>query len=233
MAGTMNEPCLPFRHALTEHLLLGTPLPTDLARHLDRCPECAREQAETDDVVRTLRRADPRADWSDDRARARQDRPARELGDRVSQAVADTAPARPARRRRVALGVAAALIVAAGALAPLVGFGDEDPPPTASVALVREGRMVSHPWGTEVPVALSGLKSGESYRLMAVNADGARAPGGSVNATSGARVSTRMTTALRKETITALVVEDEEGRVVAHVPVVPYPTPSSDPSSPA
>lgn len=84
--------------------------------------------------------------------------------------------------------------------------------------------MVTRPWGTEVPVALSGLRSGETYRMMTVNAAGARTSGGSVRAATDEPVSTRMVTAMRRDTITALIVEDEEGRVVARVPVKPPPT---------
>ncbi|MEU5226543.1 hypothetical protein AB0G55_28495 [Streptomyces toyocaensis] len=230
MAGTMNKECIPFRPLLTEHLLLGTPLPEDLARHLDQCPECTREAAELEDVVRTLRRVDPFADWTGARGSASRARPSKDLGDRIRQVVADPKPVRPRFRRRVALGVAAAFVTAAAAVVPL-SLDQDQPAPATAVVLVREGTMIGHPWGTEVPVALSGLEKGETYRMVTVNADGTRVPGGSVRADSGEQVSTRMVTAMRKDTITALIVEDGDGRVVSHVRVVPSPSPS--PSRPA
>ncbi|MBB5933950.1 hypothetical protein [Streptomyces zagrosensis] len=228
MAGTMNKACIPFRPLLTEHLLLGTPLPADLARHLDQCPECTRAASETDDVVRTLQRADPLAGWTGARASATQARPSKELSDRIRHVVADAESARPRirPRRRIALGAAAAFVTAAAVIAPfaLDQSPGQDQPPVTSVALVREGKMVERPGGTEVPVALSGLKAGETYRMMTVNASGARASGGSIRAVSDAQVSTRMVTAMRKNTITALIIEDEEGHVVTHLPVLPPPS---------
>ncbi|GGL84523.1 hypothetical protein GCM10010095_81640 [Streptomyces anthocyanicus] len=59
MAGTMDKACVPYRPLLTEHLLLGFPLPDELSRHLGQCPDCVREAAETEGVGRTMRRIDP------------------------------------------------------------------------------------------------------------------------------------------------------------------------------
>lgn len=228
MAGTMNEDCFPFRPLLTEHLLLGTPLPDGLSRHLARCPDCTREVSETDDVVRTLQRVNPLADRARPRASDMRAQPSKSLGDRIRRDVAAAKAARTARTgrgRRVALGVAAAFVTAAAVIVSLTAVDEEPPPDTsASVVLTRQGRMIDRPWGTEVPVALSGLEAGETYRVMTVNADGRRLPGGSVRDESGGdSVSLRMATAMRRDTITALIVEDEEGRVVTRVPVVPRP----------
>ncbi|CRK55567.1 Possible anti-sigma factor [Alloactinosynnema sp. L-07] len=215
MAGAMKDECFAFRPVLAERLLLGTPLPAAVSRHLDQCQDCSREASELGDVVRSLRRTDPRVE-----AVARE-WPSRELDDRIRDVV--QAAARPRRRRRFAVAVAAAAIVAATAVvAPLVA-GPEQPPATAAT-LVRQGPMISHPWGTEVPVSLSGLQPGQIYRLMTVNSAGARAPGGSVRAATGEPVSTRMVTGMRRDAITALIVEDEEGATVIHVPVAPPPT---------
>jgi hypothetical protein len=224
----MKKECFPFRPLLTERLLLGTPLPEDVSRHLDRCPDCTREASETDDVVRTLRRADPIAGWTDERACETDAQPSSDLGDRIRRETAGSKTAarpawtvRPKRRRRIALGAAAALVAAAAVVVPLVAT--PDPAPETSVVLTRQGQMVDHPWGTEVPVALSGLEAGETYRMMTVNAEGTRAPGGSLWAASDEPVSTRMMTAMSKDTITALIVEDGAGRVVTRVPVRPSP----------
>lgn len=222
MARIMNEECSFFRPLLTEHLLLGTPLPKESSRHVEECPECTREVSDLGEVVRTLRRADPLSGWTGAQASETPARPSRDLSDRIRREVTGSKTARPRPRRRIALGVAAAFVTAAAAVFPLAA--DRNPSPAPSVVLVRQGRMIERPWGTEVPVALSGLEAGEMYRLMAVNADGRRAPGGSVQTTSGDRVSTRMVTGMRKDTITALIVEDEEGHIVTRVPVLPYPS---------
>ncbi|WP_217167780.1 hypothetical protein [Streptomyces sp. AC512_CC834] len=228
MAGTMNKACVPFRPLLTEHLLLGTPLPEELSQHVDQCPDCAREAAEAEDVVRTMRRVDPFADWTGARTPATRTRPSSDLGDRIRRIVADPKPAaRPPRyRRRIALGVSAAFVTAAAVVVPLTLDQDQPPATTAAVVLARDGRMVERPGGTEVPVVLSGLKKGQTYRMMTVNAEGTRMPGGSVRADSDADVSTRMMTAMRRDTITALLVEDESGNVVTHI-IVPPPSPSA------
>ena len=234
MAGTVNEECSRYRPLLTEHLLLGTAPPQDASRHLEQCPECARETAEAHDVVRTLRRAHPLDGpaWPGAPAPAPSLRPADDLGDRIGREVARAeenagapGPRLPRRLLPVLLGLAAALASAA-AVVPL-SLDDGDPAPvTTPVAMVREGKMVDRDWGTEVPVALSGLKEGETYRMMTVNADGGRTPGGSVRAaSSGEQVSTRMMTAMPRHTITALIVEDGDGRVVTRVPVRPATSP--------
>ncbi|MFF6995876.1 hypothetical protein ACFY93_13115 [Streptomyces sp. NPDC008313] len=225
----MNKVCAPFRPLLTEHLLLGTPLPEELSRHLEECPDCAREAAETDDVVRTLRRVDPLAGWIDTRLLGTPERPSKDLGDRIRREVAgaraDDRPRprpRPRYGRRIALGVAAGFATAAAVAVPLT-LDQTQPPPatTAAVVLVRDGSMVERPGGTEVPVALSGLEAGKTYRMMTVNAEGTRLAGGTVRAVDDGPVDTRMVTAMRKDTITALIVEDEDGRVVTRVPVAP------------
>ncbi|WP_253867038.1 hypothetical protein [Promicromonospora umidemergens] len=215
----MNEDCARLRPVLAECLSLGIPMPEGLSRHLERCQDCAREAAELGDVVRTLRRAEPA--WTRPAPDAMTERPPAELGDRIRRAVVPAQEAaRPRRRRRIAAALTAAAVAASVAVAvPLATY--QAPPPVSAVALVRDDPMVSHPWGTEIPVSLSGLVPGRTYHLMAVNADGVQAPGGSVRAPDDAPVSARMTTAMPRDTITALVVEDDEGRAVLHVPVEP------------
>ncbi|MFD8097415.1 hypothetical protein [Streptomyces malaysiensis] len=226
MAGIMNKECFSYRSLLTEHLLLGMPLPRELVRHLDQCPDCAREASEVDDVVRILQQADPLAGMTGARASAAHARPSKDLRDRIRREVTATQSAsrpRLRRRRRIALGLAVVCATAAAVIIPFAA-GQDQPPPATSVVLVRQGRMVEHPWGTEVPVALSGLKTGETYRVMTVNAAGTRLSGGSVRAATAEPVTFRMVTAMRKDTITALIVEDAEGRVVTRVPVGTFPS---------
>ncbi|WP_439663544.1 hypothetical protein ACSHWB_20165 [Lentzea sp. HUAS TT2] len=227
MAGLMNQECLSVRSLLTERLLLGKALTKELSRHLDRCPECTREVSEIGDVVRTLRLTDPQFSRETAVGVVTDERPSLELGDRIRRDVARGRPGaatvRHRIRHRVAVGVAAAALVAAAAVAvPLATR--QDPAPATAVALVREGPMVISPGGTEVPIVLSGLQPGAVYRMMTVNAAGARSPGGSVRATGDEPIATRMVTAMHRDTITDLILEDEEGRVVARLPVTPPPT---------
>ncbi|KAF2775053.1 hypothetical protein STPH1_7240 [Streptomyces sp. OM5714] len=207
----MNEACVHHRSFLTEHLLLGTPLPAELSRHLDQCPDCAREAAETEDVGRTMRRVDAFARWK-----------VTPHGPVPSVNGTETpGPARTGPGKRIALGFAAAL-VAAAAVAVSVGLTHEQgADPTLSTAAIRYGEMIGRPWGTEVPVVLSGLSTGETYRLTTVGADGARAVGGSVQAASAERFTFRIVTSMDQDTITELIVEDGEGHVIARVPVCP------------
>lgn len=222
MVGVMNDECSTFRPLLAEHLMLGLPLPEELTHHLDRCPDCAREAVELGAVVRTLRRSDPSAVRAAAPGTATDERPSRELGDRIRRDVAEASAPRRLRPRRITAVVTAAAVAASVAVAvPLVTRPEQ--PPVAAVALVRDEPMISHPWGTEVPVSLSGLEPGRTYTVMAVNADGVRASGGTVRAVTDDPVSAHMITAMPKDTITALVVEDDEGRAVLHVPVRPLP----------
>ncbi|GGB19929.1 hypothetical protein GCM10011492_07240 [Flexivirga endophytica] len=224
MVGAMNESCFPHRTALTEHQLLGTPLPTDVRRHLERCPDCSREAAETESVVRTLHRAGPAAAHPEDRMAPPFGGPSHDLRDRIVREVTRAAPARRRRLPRVALGVAAAALAAVAVVVPVSLSGDQAPVSSTSITLTRHGQMVEKSWGTEVPIVLSGLADGQTYRMMAVNADGKKAPGGSVSGKGPAPVSLRMVTAMPRNTITALLVEDERGHVVSRVPVRPTAT---------
>ncbi|MEF9915573.1 hypothetical protein RJT17_36500 [Streptomyces sp. P5-A9] len=222
MAGAMNKNCFPFRPLLTEHLLLGTPLPEELSRHVDACPDCTREASETDAVVRTLQRVNPLADCVQPRASDLPPRPSRDLGDRIRRDMAGVKTARTGHGRRIMLGLAASFVTATAVLIPL-NMPDRGKAPGTAVVLVRQGQMVDQAWGTEVPVAVSGMEAGETYRMMTVNADGTRLSGGTIRADSGGQVSSHMMTAMDKDTITALIVEDDEGRVVSHVLVRPSP----------
>ncbi|MEU7177086.1 MULTISPECIES: hypothetical protein [Streptomyces] len=220
MAGTMNNECLPHRGLLTELLLLGRPLPKELSRHLVQCPDCTREAAETQDVVRTLRRANPREGWEPAPDSGPQARPSWGLGHRIRREAAGAGTARFRPWRATAVSVIAAAAVAVAVIIPLGAAEQAGRTADAGpVVMVRQGKMVDRPWGTEVPVALSGLAAGETYQVMTVNARGVRIPAGTVRAESGERVSFRMVTAMRKDTITELLAEDESGHVVSRLPV--------------
>lgn len=207
----MNKACVHHRPLLTEHLLLGTPLPEELFRHLGQCPDCAREAAEIGAVGRTMRRVDAFARW-----KAAPQGPVRSVNGTEAPKPTRTGPG-----RRITLGFAAALVAVAAVVVPLGLRHQQGAGPQVSTAVIRHGEMIGRPWGTEVPVVLSGLSSGETYRLTTVGADGARAVGGSVQAASAERFTFRIVTSMDKDAITELIVEDGEGHVIARVPVCP------------
>lgn len=220
MVGPMNDNCFPHRAVLTEHQLLGTPLPDEVVRHVEHCPDCAREVLETDDVVRTLQRGGPENDAPGRRMAQPVDGPPAALRDRIVRQLEDHPPRRR-RLPRAVIGLAAAAVVAAAVVIPMSLGGDRAPEPVSDVALSRHGRMIEKPWGTEVPVSLSGLRNGRTYRMMAVNAEGKKVPGGSLRGAGGAPMTFRMVTAMPRDTISALIVEDEHGRVLTRLPVRP------------
>lgn len=221
MVGAMNESCFPYRTALAEHQLLGTPLPEVLRRHLSRCPDCKREAAETDSVVRTLYRSGPAPARTFRRVPEPTGRPSTDLRDRIVRDVTEAPLARSRLLPRVALGLAAAAVAAVAVVVPMSLDGRQAPATATPVALTRHGHMIEKPWGTEVPVVLSGLEPGQSYRMMVINAAGKKASGGSVRGEGDAPVSVRMVTAMPRATITALIVEDEHGHVVTRLAIRP------------
>ncbi|MFF5408452.1 hypothetical protein ACFY8K_37075 [Streptomyces misionensis] len=220
MAGPVNTSCHAVRTELTELLMLERPLPAPLACHLAGCHACAAEAEGVRRVIRTFERAEsPLAVPGD----AGPGTPP----DRITRLPFDAGPGpkrhRVRGRRRAAL-VAAAVALACGVGAGLLIGGSERTAPVAQVTLSREGRMVQHAWGTEVPVTLSGLRPGQTYRLMTADADGRRMPAGSLRAGgSGSPLHTRMMTAMSRRQITLLLVQDEHGTLVARTRVTSPP----------
>ncbi|MEU3521612.1 hypothetical protein ABZ770_41330 [Streptomyces sp. NPDC006654] len=211
MAGPVNTSCHAVRTELTELLMLERPLPAPLARHLAGCQACAAEAEGVRRVIRTFERAEsPLAVSGGAGPDAHPDRIARIPFDTHSRPKQRRARA----RHRVAL-VAAAVALACGVGAELLVGGSHQTVPVAQVTLSREGRMVQHAWGTEVPVTLSGLRPGQTYRLMTADADGRRMPAGSLRAGGGSPLHTRMMTAMSRRQITLLLVQDEHGTLVA------------------
>ncbi|MFA7754966.1 hypothetical protein V5F01_15285 [Streptomyces sp. NRRL B-2790] len=208
----MNDFCIAIREEVTELLLLGKPLPASLARHVASCEGCSEEAEGVRRVVRTFERADSL---------------------RVPSALPDVnrasavAPSQPRGRirRRVAAGIASvALAACAGFVTVVATSGNDTHTSVASVRVAQDGEMISRPWGTEIPVSLSGLRDGGTYRLMTGNARGDRVQAGSVQASgqSDAPMRIRLTTAMSKNTITTLYVQDADGRFVAQAPVGPH-----------
>ncbi|QUQ64360.1 hypothetical protein [Kutzneria sp. CA-103260] len=213
--------CREARAEMTELLMLGQPLPWRLNRHLAECDECGRERREIAEIADVLGRADPavaEAGWRpphDDLPG-----PSPDLGARIGRQVATARRRR--NRRRAALGLAAAAAIAAIVILPttLPASG-----PASVVALSRDGSMIQHSWGTEVPVALSGLEPGRSYDMVTEDATGRRAPAGSVQSPTGQPVHTRMVTSMNRDAIATLLIMDGTGATpVARIPVSPPTT---------
>ncbi|MEU1312758.1 hypothetical protein ABZ419_28240 [Streptomyces cinnamoneus] len=211
MAVTMNDFCTAIREEVTELLLLGKPLPAPLARHVASCEGCSQETEGVRRVVRTFERADS--------LRAPSALP--ELGGATA---VDAAWARRPVRRRVAAGIASLVLAACAAFVTVV-VATSDAPRTsvASVRVAQDGEMIGHPWGTEIPVSLSGLRAGSTYRLMTGNARGDRVQAGSLRASGQGEAPLRahMTTAMSKDAITTLYVQDVDGHFVAQAPAGP------------
>lgn len=203
----MNEQCLQVRGEATELLMLGRPLTAELSYHVASCSDCARDIAEVREVVATF-------------AYAEGGRPpvvSPELGPRIE---AELRAARGTRKiRRLVLAAAAVVLVMAMAVGGIVMA--TSPSPVQQIALERDGLMVSQPWGTEVPIMLNGLQHGETYQLVTVGHEGRSVPAGSVQADGPGPLRAHMVTAMARDSITALLVRDGDGRQVAQVPVAP------------
>ncbi|WP_405913172.1 hypothetical protein OG760_22600 [Streptomyces sp. NBC_00963] len=220
MAGAMNPDCAAIRPVMTEHLMLGMCLPAEVWGHLTGCTACAHEAAEIGDVVRTLARAENGVHRTGRPRATPQVPPVRA----VDMPPPRTAGSRRGLRRRLVQYASVALLTAAALAAPFA-LHDRGQGSPGTVSIARQGRMISQPWGTEVPVALNGLRRGETYRLMAADFTGLRVPGGSVRTMTGEPVHAQVMTALSREAIKEVIVEDTHGRVVGRVSTTgPPPT---------
>ncbi|MFJ2241829.1 hypothetical protein [Streptomyces sp. NPDC087859] len=207
----MNDVCGAIREEATELFLLDKPLPAPLTRHVASCRGCSEELEGVLRVMRTFERADSL-------------HVASAFG--AGQAVPVALKRKWGRiRRRAAAGIASLVLAACAAfVAVVVTSGDTTRTSVASVHVAQDGEMIAHAWGTEIPVSLSGLQDGDTYRLMTGNARGERVQAGSVQASGQSRgpVRVRLTSAMNKDTITTLYVQDADGRFIAQTPVGPH-----------
>lgn len=230
----MSAGCARTAEELTELLMLGQELPSGLADHVAACPRCAAEAQEVRQVLRTFERAGFRASLLPEPAAGGEPAHAavpqlRGPDDPVPAGNTGTAPARRRPRGRAALAAGALLLAACAAALGLVATaGHRAAPDAAGISVAQEGRMVPHSWGTEVPVLLSGLAPGRTYRLETGDAHGHRQTAGSVHAGgSGRPMHVRMVTAMPRSAITTLYVQDTRGRMVAEIRVTPRPVPGA------
>lgn len=173
----MTPECMMARAVSTEALMLARPLPDPVAQHLSECLACS---AEADGVRRTIATLDA-AQRPGRRTAAR----GLALAKHVAPNVSRPRTPQPVHVRKGVLAAVAGSLLAAGLLLPTTFTEDQAPP--AAVSIERAGKMAPQPWGTEVPLSLTGLQPGRTYRLMAADAHGVRMPGGSVMVSTPSR----------------------------------------------
>ncbi|TDD31097.1 hypothetical protein E1287_27745 [Actinomadura sp. KC06] len=218
MAGPVTLSCHAIHVELTELLLLDRPLPAPLARHIAHCADCSAEAAGVRRVIRTFERAEPGHPGSGFPPVSRFATGPVSVEERGEPL--GTGPRRTSGGRHRLAAAAAGLVLAACAVLTTVVPGDSpEAPPAGTVTLSRHEPMIEYSWGTEVPVSLSGLRPGATYRFLTGDAEGRRESAGSVHAGGEARMRTRMVTAMARSEIIMLLVQDEDGRMVARLPV--------------
>jgi Putative zinc-finger len=163
-------------------LALGR-LPDDeraaLEAHLEGCAECRAELASLEGVARLMPLGDPERFGS-----APQPPPA--LADRVAATIRSERRAEKRRRRRLGFALGGATVAVATALVAIFVLPSGGPapeqhvsfaslPPGVKIAATLEPR----PYGTEIRMYVSGVRSGSLCRVYLRGADGARASAGS------------------------------------------------------
>ncbi len=152
-----------------------------LEAHLEGCPDCRAELESLSSVARLLPLADP------DQLGTTPSLP-RGLGDRVMASIAGER--RRSKRRRFRFGLAFGGVTAAAAAAAVLaifvlsGGGEEAPSQDVTFASLPAkmkigARLEPRPFGTEVHVYVSGVRSGELCRVFLEAKDGKRLSAGS------------------------------------------------------
>ncbi len=162
------------------------------------------------------------------------------LGDRIlaatsgrqgqePSAVADRGGAAAPRSRVWLLGAAAGLLLVGGvggvALQGMFDGAPSGPPGTLGAVedITFEGApadssidaaLVAHTWGTETVLEVDGLRVGESFEVVLVDRDGAELSSGTFFGTEQT-VTCRMNAAVLRDEVSAVQIQDEDGRVVA------------------
>ena len=196
-----------------------------LRAHVDGCPTCQAELQELAPLAVALRGVDlERVD-----ARAT---PAPDLGDRIVQQVRRSE--RESRRRRDVRGGLSAALVAAAVLAAFVlgarlGLPGQEtigsvtsagaPVEEIDVETVSQGvdataGLVTHTWGTEIQIIISGLEPGGVYSVDFLEDDGTLVPAGTFLGTGADSVRCSLNAALPRDRAARVVVTDISGAVV-------------------
>jgi hypothetical protein len=183
--------------------------------HLNSCPVCQAEVRELKPVVGAL------ADAAPDRI----DEDPRPPGDLEKLTLAPIlGEIHRARRRRrrfqwSALAAAAICVVARGLagftwlLEPAVALVEPVPFSVAPGTEV-EGNLIAHTWGTEIRLVVSGLRDGQTYRVMLVSEDGERVNSGTFIGTGDKPLSCTFTAALLRKEADRLEVRTAGGKLV-------------------
>ena len=174
------EGCRQWRESLGVYALgqLGGRERVALEAHLEGCPGCSEEVASLAGVAEVLPMADPQR-------LVNAPEPSAGLGRRIAAEIA--AERRSARRRRrfnfgLAIGTAAAAAAAAFVLLVLPG-GSSEPSQRVDFASLPPGMQISaalepRPFGTQISMQVSGVRSGTLCRVFLRRADGARVAAG-------------------------------------------------------
>lgn len=132
----------------------------------------------------------------------------------------------PTRRRMLMGGIAASVVGAA------IGFGgrsvlddDEkagpDGPPTEAIAfggaaggVDSDARLINHTWGTELMLDVSGLASGQVYRVVYRGSDGRAVQAGSFLGVDGVLMRCRFNAGVLRAGLASIDVLDASGQKV-------------------
>jgi hypothetical protein len=195
------EACRDWRESLGAYVLGH--LPEDeraaVSAHIEGCAACRAEVESLEPLVALLPMADPAQ-------LATAPTPPAELGDRIAARVARESGGRQRRRRRrwaFGLSAATATAAAAAVLALIIfspGTGGDNSqtvafrslPPGVRIAATLQPR----PFGTQIRMDVSGIRSGTLCRVFLRSADGTLMPAGSFRYRYGGREQAVLTSAL-------------------------------------
>lgn len=184
-----------------------------LRAHLEGCPECRAELQELSSVARAL----PLADVA--RVTGRAPEPSRELGRLVVERIdRERVYAHRQLRRRVFVGVSAAVAIAAAVVAVFF-FVPAGGSPGKQIAFPKNGDIAASATlhaksaGTQVEFRVRGLHDGDYYWLWLTGDDGDRLAAGTFRG-NPAGVDVTMTAAIRLDDTRRVWVTDAHNNVV-------------------
>lgn len=230
---TPNGPTSDSQHRQVQEMLgahalggLGGREQTAVQSHLDGCASCRAELAELAPLAAALRLVDPEQ-------LSGTVSPSPDLGQRISRQVVGESALRDRRARRhrgvrlltaaaavvvLIVGTGAALQLQQGGSAPVVLAAGQEPIPLQAQRAgisVSSAVLVPHTWGLEVTMTMSGVRTGERYRAVAVDRAGRQMPAGEFLGVADRPVVCNMQAALRRPDATAFLILDAQGQTVA------------------
>jgi hypothetical protein len=181
--------------------------------HLSRCPMCAAEYAEFQDIPALLDRVRL------DDVQAGPATPSPDLFDRVAAAAA--AEGRRVRHRWLVVAAAVGVLLAGG-VGATVWVAQQGGEPTHAVASGQVHMTVQaagDDTGTTLNVAVAGLPPGTQCRLFAVDADGVRHAAGEWNATYEGKAWFKGWTDVPRAQLANVVLLNAQGKLLVKVQV--------------